>query len=117
MHLMLDARGGDSAALGHTATAESYLATLAERTDMTIIVPPMVKGTPIGLVGMVVLAESHASIHVVDDNAWVDLFTCRPMSEEVAVDLREYTRELYTFREIRGYLMHRGLDTLESAPA
>ena len=99
-------------ALHDIALAEDYLSTLADRTDMTIIVPPVVRRTSDGIVGMLVLAESHASIHVVDANAWIDLFTCNEMSMEGAEGIREYTGRVYSFERIDARLVPRGLDTL-----
>ena len=112
MHLLMDCAAGDMDTLHDIAMAEDYLSSLADRTDMTIIVPPVVRRTPDGLVGMLVLAESHASIHVIGPDAWIDLFTCNDLSREGAEGIREYTGRVYSFERIDARLVTRGLDTL-----
>ena len=112
MHLLMDCTSGDMDSLHDIATAEDYLSSLADLSDMTIIVPPVVRRTGDGIVGMLVLAESHASIHVIGPDAWVDLFTCNEMSREGAENIREYTGRIYSFDRVEARLITRGLDAL-----
>ena len=113
MHLLMDCFGGDADTLRDVPTAEAYLYTLAEMSNMTVILPPRVHTTGDGVRGMIVLAESHAAIHADASDAFIDLFTCLEMSKDEAETIRDYTRRLYSFDGIHARMIERGLDTLQ----
>ncbi len=57
-----------------------FLRMAVEATGLTVIMGPAVdEGRGIGFV---VIAESHISVHLKGDRAFVDVFSCQPFGEE-----------------------------------
>lgn len=78
MHWFADVAGCDPAALADVDGIAALLRSLADDAGLTRLGEPVVHATPAGLVGMVLLAESHASVHtdVAAASAFVDVFSC-----------------------------------------
>ena len=88
---MIETRRGDVDTLRDVVTAEHYLLDLAHKFDMTPISESMVENTRDSVAGILLLAESHASIHAVNYAAWIDLFTCREFSDNQSAAIRHQT--------------------------
>jgi len=68
-----------------------WLHGLPERIGMTRITPPQVEQRGSVIAGIVLLAESHASIHMDFVTRWacVDVFSCKPFSQQPVCDSLE----------------------------
>jgi S-adenosylmethionine decarboxylase len=88
-HLVFDGRGCPPTRLADLAHLYATLEGLPDRIGMTKIMPPYVfrhsqPGTPEGLSGFVLIAESHISLHTFPDTGHLhaDVFSCRTFSAE-----------------------------------
>lgn len=114
-HLTYDGYGGDPVALDHRTTVAQALADLVASLGMTILGGPEVyraadngKKDPGGWTGMVVLQESHISIHTFPARGFVsaDVYTCKNGLDTGAV--REYLRRVFGCTDEEFHLIKRG---------
>lgn len=92
-HLMLDGRQCDPARLGDMAHIWRVLDALPDVIGMTKITQPHVfpysglRPEDAGVTGVVVIAESHITIHTFTEKDYIfcDVFSCRPFDVETAV--------------------------------
>jgi S-adenosylmethionine decarboxylase len=92
-HLILEAYGCSKEALGSLTRVSEVLDAYPDKLDMTKIMPPYVfkyTGTvpdDWGVSGVVLIAESHISIHTFPDKGFVtlDIFSCREFDVDAAV--------------------------------
>jgi len=92
-HLMIDGRQCNSSRIGDMAYIWQVLDDLPERIGMTKIIPPYVfpysglVPEDRGVTGVVVIAESHITIHTFTEKDYIfcDVFSCRSFDEETAV--------------------------------
>jgi S-adenosylmethionine decarboxylase len=99
-HLMVDAYGCDKAKLEDMSLVASILDELPTAIDMTKIMPPYVfrysgeVPEDWGVSGVVLIAESHISIHTFPDKGYLsfDIFSCRDFDTEYATEyiVREF---------------------------
>ena len=67
---------------------ESYLRDVVELVGMQVVMGPFVQGCKRNIWdGWVVLAESHAAIHVHGDECHVDLFSCQWFDTRIPLEL------------------------------
>lgn len=93
-HLILEAYGCPKDKLGDLKLVSQALDAYPEKLDMTKIMPPYVftyKGTvpdDWGVSGIVLIAESHISIHTFPDKGFVtlDIFSCREFDVDQAIE-------------------------------
>ena len=112
MHLQIEASGGKVEQLEQPDTISAYLHRLTDLAGMSPIAEPLIVQLPAGgLAGVLVLAESHASIHTVLGQAWIDLFSCRELPIDPGEIVQE-TRETFGFADIYYRIFRRGLETL-----
>jgi len=85
MHLIVDGRmaTGDDAPL--TTELEEWLERYPATIGMTVIAGPVVRADTHMVTGLVVIAESHISVHVerMTGVAHVDVFSCKPFDHQV----------------------------------
>lgn len=114
-HLTYDGYGGDYAALDCRATVMQALADLVAALGMTILGGPEVylapandKKDPGGWTGMVVLQESHISIHTFPARGFLsaDVYTCRNGLDTAAV--KQYFRQRFGIAEEEINFLKRG---------
>jgi len=99
-HLMVDAYGCDKAKLEDMGLVASILDELPTAIDMTKIMPPYVfrysgeVPEDWGVSGVVLIAESHISIHTFPDKGYLsfDIFSCRDFDTDYATEyiVREF---------------------------
>jgi S-adenosylmethionine/arginine decarboxylase-like enzyme len=83
IHLMVDGL----TRMAFTASyLESYLRDVVELVGMQVVMGPFVEGRGRVWDGWVVLAESHAAIHVHGDMCHMDLFSCQWFDVEVPLE-------------------------------
>ncbi len=93
-HLMVDAYGCEKAKLEDMGLVASILDELPTAIDMTKIMPPYVfrysgeVPEDWGVSGVVLIAESHISIHTFPDKGYLsfDIFSCRDFDVEYATE-------------------------------
>ncbi len=77
-HLIVEYSGCDHSTLDNEALIEEYLKEAARKSGATIVRSVMHRYNPQGISGVVVIAESHLSIHTWPEYGYaaVDFFTC-----------------------------------------
>ena len=90
-HLLLELRGCDSEALNDLEVVERALRAAAEAAGATVVQSVFHRFSPHGVTGVVVLEESHFSVHTWPESGYAaaDFFTCGECRPELAVALLE----------------------------
>src|SRR5215213_8545689 len=97
MHLTIDGFGGNAEKLGSETLVRSLLDRYPTAINMTKITSPMVmeytgdKPEDWGVTGMVIIAESHISIHTfpAHNRFHMDVFSCKPFDYERTLQIIE----------------------------
>ncbi len=88
-HLLVELRECSTKILGNLKEIQDVLITAAKVADATIVEVVFHKFSPFGISGMIVIAESHLSIHTWPEYEYaaVDIFTCgNALKPEKAVE-------------------------------
>lgn len=119
LHLMLDAYGADKEKLNDMARVFRFLRDLPPQIGMNALTPPIVleavdTGTgfdPGGYTGVVIIAESHISIHTFPDKGFftMDVYSCSDFASEVD-EIMNYTKETFGFGKHELQIVKRGLE-------
>lgn len=114
-HLTIDGYGGDEQLLNDKSLVLSILNTLPERLGMTKLAEPMIyhaEGNatkdPGGWTGVVVVAESHISIHTFPKRGFVsaDVYTCKNgMSQELIIST---FKDTFKLKDVETHFIKRG---------
>lgn len=77
-HLIIELFGVDQNLLNNSDKIEAALTVAAEKSGATVVAKKFTKFNPHGITGVVIIAESHISIHTWPElrYAAVDIFTC-----------------------------------------
>ncbi|MCL4407410.1 MAG: adenosylmethionine decarboxylase [Thermotogae bacterium] len=77
-HLLIELYGCDVAMLDDIAGIEEHMRTAARKANSTVVNSTFHRFNPYGVSGVVVIAESHLSIHTWPEYGYaaVDIFTC-----------------------------------------
>jgi S-adenosylmethionine decarboxylase len=77
-HLLIELYGCDVAMLDDIAGIEEHMITAARKANSTVVNSTFHRFSPYGVSGVVVIAESHLSIHTWPEYGYaaVDIFTC-----------------------------------------
>jgi S-adenosylmethionine decarboxylase len=116
-HLTLDLKGCPKEVLENYELHFNYLKTLPQMIDMTPITQPYVfpyaglVPEDKGITGIVIIAESHLSIHSFQEKnyTFIDIFSCKDFDVDKAV---EYTVQLFQPESFEMNVVERGLDFL-----
>ena len=112
MHLQIEASGGQVEKLEQPYAISAYLHRLTDLAGMSPIAEPLIVQLPAGgLAGVLVLAESHASIHTVLGQAWIDLFSCRELPIDPARNCSRNPRDIRVCRHLLPDFQERVGDT------
>ena len=111
-HLVVDAFVADGQRLGDVAAIFDLLDTLPERIGMTKITPPYVfrysgvKPEDWGVTGVVIIAESHISIHTFAEHKrfHLDVFSCKRFDVDM---VRERICDLFGVTDMTAAVVHR----------
>jgi S-adenosylmethionine decarboxylase len=119
LHLMLDAYEADHDKLSDMARVFRFLRDLPPRIGMNALTPPMVleatdTGTGFdtgGYTGVVIIAESHISIHTFPDKDFftMDVYSCSDFADQVD-EIMAYTKETFGFGKHELQIVKRGLE-------
>lgn len=112
-HLMVDGYGGNCKKLATLDLIYQFLDSYPEEIQMTKIMPPYVfkyfgsKPKDWGLSGVVLIAESHISVHTFPEKRYlsVDIFSCKEFDSEQAV---ETIRDIFELEKVEINLLDRG---------
>jgi S-adenosylmethionine decarboxylase len=115
MHLTIDGFGGTPEKLASEELVRNLLDRLPERIGMTKITTPHVqryvgsKPEDWGVSGIVMIAESHLSIHTFPERGiiWADLFSCKGFDTDATVD---YVRDAFDLEGVQVRKIPRGLE-------
>jgi len=121
-HLMLDCFGCNKEKLSDMDLVFDTLDKFPEKIGMSKIMPPYVfryKGVvpeDWGISGVVLIAESHITIHTFPDkdHAFIDIFSCKDFNADFALD---YMLRLFDAKEHEVQLSSRGTDFPRVKPA
>ena len=114
-HLTLDLKGCPKEVLENYELHFNYLKTLPEMIDMTPITQPYVFFFSFlvpedkGITGIVIIAESHLSIHSFQEKEYtfIDIFSCKDFDVKKAV---EYTVNIFKPESFEMNVVERGID-------
>ena len=114
-HLMVDGYGGNRRKLASLDLVYQFLDSYPGEIDMKKIMPPYVfkyygvKPEDWGVSGVVLIAESHISIHTFPEKNYlsVDIFSCREFNIEQAAS---HIKELFELDKMEINLLDRGLE-------
>lgn len=114
-HLMVDGYGGNRKKLATLDLIYQFLESYPEEIHMRKIMPPYVfkycgsKPEDWGLSGVVLIAESHISIHTFPEKRYlsVDVFSCKEFDVEQAVS---YIKEIFEVEKMEINVLDRGLE-------
>ena len=118
MHLVIDGYSGDVARMWDEELVRRFLEDYPSTLGMTKLCEPQVltyrgaSDEDSGVSGYVIIAESHISIHTfpLRDYVNVDVFSCKSFDDQRALG---DVKELFSLREVRTWLLDRGLEHLE----
>lgn len=107
-HLMIDGKSTDKR-ISNVRIIHEVLADLPDWLGMTKVLPPMVrhfKSTG-DIAGVVVIAESHISIHAFPsrNTICIDVFSCKPFDVKAVEEI--FIKE-FTITETKSYFKNRG---------
>ena len=114
-HLMIDGYGGNSRKLKDLDLIYTFLDTYPEKMGMTKIMPPYVfkyigkKPADWGLSGVVLIAESHISIHTFPLKQFlsVDIFSCKMFDSDEVI---HFIEDLFSLTKTEVNELDRGRD-------
>jgi len=115
MHLIIDGFGSNRELLESEELVYQFLDDYPAQIGMTKVAPPHVfryigsKPQDWGISGLVIIAESHISIHTFPERCYVniDVFSCKDFDAEQAIQDFQAKLEL---TKLRSYLLNRGLE-------
>lgn len=112
-HLMLDLNACDPRMLDDLDLCFKFLDSVPKKLKMTKITSPYVFRYPglvpdeQGITGVVVIAESHVSLHTypIKHYAFIDIFSCKPFDIEMA---QNFCVEYFSSQSVKQHLVVRG---------
>lgn len=115
MHLVIDGFGADQARLQDLALVFDLLDNYPAAIGMTKIMPPYVfrytgvKPEDWGISGVVLIAESHISIHTFPDKQYIniDIFSCKAFDAQAALG---FMKEKFGIADASARVLERGLE-------
>ena len=122
MHLIVDGFGASRQMLESEEMVYDFLEHYPSRISMTKVAPPQVvtysgsKPEDWGITGLVIIAESHISIHTFPERRYVniDIFSCKDFDPQQAVD---ELKRMFRFSEMKTLLLTRGLQDAPVVPS
>lgn len=115
MHLILDGFGADPQKLQDLDATFTLLDSYPSKIGMTKIMPPYVfryngvNPEDWGISGVVLIAESHISIHTFPNKGYIniDVFSCKAFDPDLAID---YMKEQFGISLVNSRVLDRGLE-------
>lgn len=106
-HLMINGFGCSKKDLSSMSFIYNFLNECPEKIRMTKITEPYIVRIPKGLAGVVIIAESHISVHTFpeESRAYIDIFSCKDFKEAVAL---KYIINYFKFKTYQKKFLKRG---------
>ena len=106
-HYLVDLKGCDPEPIKRVEPTREILLRAVEDCGATLVDQCFHQYEPFGVSGVVLIAESHFSVHTWPENSFVgvDIFTCGEMDAEVAIDVM---RDAFRAREVDVKMLVRG---------
>ena len=122
MHLIVDGYGGDTGKMWDIEMVRNFLSEYPSTLGMTKLSGPQMvtyngpKAEDNGISGMVIIAESHISIHTFPNRDYVnvDVFSCKSFDDQRVL---EDVKRLFAFTDVRTWVLDRGLEHLDRRKA
>jgi len=108
-HLIIELNGCDPATISYTDSVESVLLQAAKLAKANIVTYHFHSFKPYGVSGMIIISESHFSIHTWPEYGYaaVDIFTCsETVNEQAAID---YMSASFKAKNVRVSELERGI--------
>jgi S-adenosylmethionine decarboxylase proenzyme len=107
-HILIDYHGCSALVLNDAAQLEKSLLETAQLMGATIVSVQFNAFNPIGVSGVVIIAESHLTIHTWPELGYaaVDFFTCGVMETEIGL---RYLEKILVAKEVKVQEIKRGL--------
>ena len=114
-HYLWDVYGIDSDIISYQSSVAKQMGLLHKITGLTKLGQQFKQFDPIGVTGIILLSESHMSIHTWPEHnyAAIDIFSCRPLQVE---QLTEGIEHLYDTKKVKFRKINRGQLALSLAP-
>jgi len=115
MHLVVDGYGGNPEKQKDPRFVYAFLERLPDTIGMTRITTPLVftyrgvRPEDWGVTGVVIIAESHISVHTFPEHRYVniDIFSCKEFDTRKALEL---VCSAFEFERVRTWELERGLE-------
>jgi S-adenosylmethionine decarboxylase len=106
-HYLIELVDCNPETLSHTETVEAGFVRAAEASKATILNVYFHQFSPHGVSGVILIAESHFTIHTwpEENYAAIDFFTCGEMEPEKAIDV---FKEVFMAGDVRVKIVDRG---------
>ena len=104
MHLIID---GELKAKPTADMVLAFLQYMPAAIGMTAITVPNLQKQEAGYVGIILIAESHISVHTLGKQAWVDIFSCKGFDVPLAV---QEATDMLGFIRLKTFVINRGLE-------
>ena len=122
MHLIVDGYGGDTGKMWDIELVRNFLSEYPSTLGMTKLSGPQMvtyngpNAEDNGVSGMVIIAESHISIHTFPNRSYVnvDVFSCKTFDDQRVL---EDVKRLFAFTDVRTWVLDRGLEHLDRRKA
>ncbi len=123
-HIIMDASGCNPEILNNLEVLKQILTDAAQRANATVLDVAFHHFTPQGVSGVVVISESHLSIHTWPEHGYaaLDFYTCGDADPKLACEYvaeklgaaHIHTTEILRGEETEGKYLHRVLNTKEA---
>lgn len=106
-HLTIDGISSDKKSLANMTHIYSFLDQCPKKIDMTKITEPYIVKVDHGFTGMVLIAESHISVHTYPKTGkvFIDIFSCKPFDISKAL---KYAAKYFKLKDFQSECIQRG---------
>ena len=107
-HYLVDLRGCDAELIKRVEPTREFLLRAVKDCGATLVDHCFHQYEPFGVSGVVLITESHFSIHTWPEHSFVgvDIFTCGEMDTRIAIDI---LHDAFRAREVEVKMLVRGL--------
>lgn len=107
-HFLVEFIGCDAKTISHVDQVQPILLESARISEATIVEHFFKQYEPIGVTGIILISESHFSVHTWPEDQYVafDILTCGPMYPEKAID---YLAQKFAAKDVRKQVLTRGI--------
>jgi len=106
-HLTVDGQGCSPKDLSNMSFIYKFLDECPKKINMTKITEPYIVRIPKGLAGMILIAESHISVHAYPkmERVYIDIFSCKHFDKDKAL---KYILKYFNLKQYHSDCVKRG---------